>query len=34
MLKEKKQADLTKNMTQEQKNQYAISQGGKAPIAL
>ena len=32
--KRKKQADLTKNMTQEQKNQYAISQGGKAPIAL
>lgn len=30
----KKEADLTKNMTQEQKNQYAISQGGKAPVTL
>lgn len=32
--KRKKEADLTKNMTQEQKNQYAISKGGKAPVAL
>lgn len=32
--KVKKEADLTKNMTQEQKNQYVISQGGKAKVSL
>ena len=32
--KRKKEADLTKNMTSEQKKQYAVSQGGKAKVSL
>jgi uncharacterized membrane protein YfcA len=32
--KRKKEADLTKNMTSEQKNQYTVSQGGKIKISL
>jgi hypothetical protein len=32
--KRKKEADLTKNMTSEQKNQYAVSQGGRTKVSL
>jgi hypothetical protein len=34
LAKQKEEYDITKNMTQEEKNKYIISKGGKIPVAV